>query len=56
MRNYADAKAFGAMLKTGKRPDGSDVSTVMPFLSLKEMKDTDVQALFLYLRGLRAGG
>jgi hypothetical protein len=40
------------MFKTGKRPDGSEIK-VMPFLSLKEMKDTDVQALFLYLRSLR---
>jgi mono/diheme cytochrome c family protein len=52
MRAYADARAFGEMFKTGKRPDGSEIK-VMPFLSLKEMKDTDVQALFLYLRSLR---
>jgi mono/diheme cytochrome c family protein len=56
MRAYPDATAFGAMFKTGKRPDGSEVSTVMPFLSLKEMNDLDVQALFLYLRSLSAGG
>ena len=52
MHAYADAKAFGEMFKTGKRPDGSEIK-VMPFLSLREMKDTDVQALFLYLRSLR---
>jgi mono/diheme cytochrome c family protein len=55
MRAYADATAFGNMFKTGKRPDGSEVSKVMPFLSLKEMNEQDVQALFLYLRSLPAG-
>ncbi len=55
MRAYADAKAFGDMFRTGKRPDGSEVSKVMPFLSLKEMNDQDVRALFLYLRSLPAG-
>lgn len=55
MRAYADAKTFGDMFKTGKRPDGSEVSKVMPFLSLKEMSELDVEALFLYLRSLPAG-
>jgi mono/diheme cytochrome c family protein len=52
MRAYADADAFATMLKTGKRPDGSEVNRVMPFMSLKEMNDTDVRALFMYLRSL----
>ena len=50
---YADAEAFAALFKTGKRPDGSDVSPVMPFTSLKEMNEIDVRALYLYLRSLR---
>ena len=54
MMAYADAKAFGDMFRTGKRPSGSEVSPVMPFQSLKAMNDTDVQALFLYLRSLPA--
>ena len=41
-----------AMLKTGKRPDGSSVSKVMPFVSLKEMNEVDVRALYLHLRSL----
>ena len=45
---------FMAMLKTGKRPDGSSVSTVMPFVSLKEMNEVDVRALYLHLRSLPA--
>jgi len=49
MSRYPDAAAFAAMLKTGKRPDGSAVSTVMPFVSLRELNDVDVRALYLHL-------
>jgi mono/diheme cytochrome c family protein len=52
---YPTAEQFMAMLKTGKRPDGSSVSTVMPFVSLKEMNEVDVRALYLHLRSLPAG-
>ncbi|MEO8309717.1 MAG: cytochrome c [Caldimonas sp.] len=52
---YASAEQFMAMLKTGKRPDGSSVSPVMPFASLKEMNEVDVRALYLHLRSLPAG-
>jgi len=52
MKAYADAEAFAAMFKTGKRPDGSEVSAVMPFASLKEMNEIDVRALYVYLRSL----
>ncbi len=51
---YPDAGALGGMFKSGKRPNGSAVSKVMPFGSLKEMSDLDVQALYLYLRSLPA--
>lgn len=51
---YADAQAFVAMLKTGKRPDGSAVG-FMPFETLRELSDTDARALHRYLRS-RAGG
>jgi len=54
---YADAQAFAAMFKSGHRPDGSEVK-VMPFESLREMNEVDVQALHLFLKSLppRAGG
>lgn len=48
---YRDVAAFQAMLRTGKRPDGSDVA-VMPFPSLSRLNPTDTAALFLYLRSL----
>lgn len=52
MAHYATPEAFSAMLKSGKRPDGTEISKVMPFLSLKELNDTDVQALYLHLKRL----
>lgn len=52
MRNYGDPQAFAAMLRTGKRPDGSAISTVMPFAALRAMNDTDVQAIWLHLKSL----
>lgn len=55
MAQYESADAFVAMMRSGKRPDGSAVSRVMPFAALKELNDTDVNALHLYLRSLAAG-
>jgi cytochrome c553 len=49
---YPTAEQFMAMLKTGKRPDGKSVSKVMPFVSLKELSEVDVRALYLHLRSL----
>ena len=49
---YDNADKFGAMLRTGKRPDGSAVSAVMPFETLRMLNATDVGALYVYLRTL----
>ncbi|MGR4868611.1 c-type cytochrome [Variovorax sp. LARHSF232] len=51
MTRYPDADAFAKMFKSGKRPDGQAIQ-VMPFGSLSEMNDTDVRALYLYLKSL----
>jgi mono/diheme cytochrome c family protein len=51
---YPTAEQFAAMLKTGKRPDGSEVSKVMPFESLREMSEVDVRALYLHLKSMPA--
>lgn len=48
---YADAEAFAKMFKSGRRPDGSQI-TVMPFEALSKMSETDVRALHLYLKSL----
>lgn len=53
---YPTPEQFIAMLKTGKRPDGSSVSKVMPFASLKEMHEIDARALYLHLRSLPSNG
>ena len=52
MSRYDSPDKFVAMMRTGKRPDGSAVSAVMPFMSLRNMNDTDLQAMYLYLRAL----
>lgn len=50
MSRYDSADKFSAMLRTGKRPDGSQVSAVMPFATLRNLNDTDVGALYAYLK------
>ena len=49
---YPTAEQFMAMLKSGRRPDGSRVSDVMPFTSLKALSELDMRALYLHLRSL----
>jgi mono/diheme cytochrome c family protein len=51
MKLYPDADAMLKLFRTGKRPDGSDV-LVMPFGSLRNMSETDVRALYLFLKTL----
>lgn len=52
LERYPTAEQFIALLKTGRRPDGTSVSKVMPFVSLKEMSEVDARALYLHLRAL----
>ena len=52
MAQYPHAQDLMKLFKTGKRPDGSQVK-VMPFESLREMSETDVRALHLYLQSLK---
>ncbi len=53
MPRYPDADSMIKMFRSGKRPDGSAIK-VMPFESLREMNETDLRALHLYLKGLPA--
>jgi mono/diheme cytochrome c family protein len=55
MARYGDAQSFAAMLRSGRRPDGSAVSPVMPFASLKELSEVDVNAVYAYLKTLPPG-
>jgi mono/diheme cytochrome c family protein len=52
MQRYDSADKFKLMLRSGKAPDGRVVQ-VMPFPSLKELSDTDVEALYLFLKSRR---
>jgi mono/diheme cytochrome c family protein len=55
MARYDSAAKFVAMMRSGKRPDGTAVSEVMPFASLRQINDTDLNALYAYLRSLPPG-
>jgi mono/diheme cytochrome c family protein len=50
---YKDPAAFIAMLRSGKRADGSEIA-VMPFGSLSKLDDVDAQALHAFLLTLPA--
>ena len=52
MPRYPTAELFIASLHSGRRPDGSEISPVMPFTSFKEMNETDLRALYIYLKSL----
>jgi len=51
---YDSAEKFRAMLRSGKRPDGTAVSTVMPFPTLANIDDIDADALYLFVKSLPA--
>ena len=52
MARYPTADRFMHMLRTGQRPDGTPISNVMPFGSLRQMNETDMRALHAYLKTL----
>ena len=57
-RNLKIADKLKEMFRSGKRANGSAIQ-VMPFEALRELNDTDVAALHVYLRSLsprQAGG
>lgn len=52
MARYEAPEAFAAMLRTGKRPDGTEVNKAMPFESLKNLNELDIRAMHAFLRTL----
>lgn len=52
MQRYDTVDRFRNMMRTGKRPDGSRVSQVMPFAALGKLSDVDVDALYAFLKTL----
>lgn len=55
MQAYRDSAAFAAMMRSGKRPDGSEIK-VMPFESLAELNDAEISAMYAYFRSLAPTG
>ena len=53
MTRYKDSAAFIAMLRSGKRPDGTPIQ-VMPFESLGKLNDVDAQAMYEFLKTVPA--
>jgi hypothetical protein len=53
MPRYKDSATFIAMLRSGKRPDGSAIE-VMPFGALSKLNDVDAQAVYAFLKTLPA--
>ncbi|HEY1130354.1 MAG TPA: cytochrome c [Roseateles sp.] len=53
MGGYAGADTFIAMMRSGKRPDGSAIA-VMPFASLSQLNDVDLRGLHAFLQTLPA--
>jgi mono/diheme cytochrome c family protein len=45
---------FMNILRTGKRPDGTEVSPPMPWKLTKEMTDVEIQAIYAYLKTVPA--
>jgi mono/diheme cytochrome c family protein len=48
---YDTPEKFKAMFRSGKRANGTSIP-VMPFQSLRALNDTDVEALYVYLKTL----
>lgn len=48
-----DEAAFIVAMRSGKRPDGSDIDPIMPWKAMAKMNDTDLKAMFLYLKTLK---
>jgi mono/diheme cytochrome c family protein len=45
---------FVRAMREGKRPDGSDIDPLMPWKATAQMTDTELQAVWLYLRSVPA--
>jgi mono/diheme cytochrome c family protein len=54
MMRYPTPELFIAMLRTGRRPDGTAISPAMPFGSLGKMNETELKALHAYLKTVPA--
>ena len=53
MARYDTLAKFVAMMRTGRRPDGSAIDASMPFLALRNLDDTELAAMYSYFRPQR---
>lgn len=51
LKSYSEAQ-FITALRTGKRPNGTEINPIMPWRNLSKMTDTEIKALWMYLRTL----
>lgn len=51
LKGYTEEQ-FITALRTGKRSDGSAINPIMPWKNLSKMTDTEIKALFKYLKTL----
>jgi mono/diheme cytochrome c family protein/cytochrome c5 len=49
MPRYDTAQKFVAMMRTARRPDGTEVNKAMPFATLRNMNDMDLEAIYAFL-------
>jgi mono/diheme cytochrome c family protein len=49
---YATVADFRSMLRTGMRPNGTEIHPAMPFASLRQLDDLEVEALYAFLQTL----
>jgi len=54
MPRYPNAEALATMFRSGKRPDGSAINNAMPFGTLSQISDEDINALYSFLRTVPA--
>ena len=50
MQAYDTLDKFVAMMRTGRRPDGSAIDASMPFLAFRNFDDAELAALYAHLR------
>ena len=49
-----DKDAFVVAMRTGMRPDGSEIDPIMPWQNFGQMNDVELEALWLYLQTVPA--
>jgi mono/diheme cytochrome c family protein len=51
MQRYDTLEKFVTMVRTGRRPDGSEIGGAMPFVQLRNLDDVELGALYAHFKG-----